>query len=342
MGVRVLGDSSDHLPQMTTYGPNGDTVTLSRSVGHRLARAGPDAAGEQRHHQAGALQGDLAAGRPEGRRRRCPTWTTTSRSRTATLSRTTSGRPMRDTVRPRAAPRAWSCRRASIAAPSERRDSFRGSPARARCRRDCSCTARTICMGSSKGSAIRRRRSPGVQLRLLRLHRFTRSARSIPAASRTSPRRPGRVHQRAFRHELGGKPFHVTAGVRRENERMCPRRVSGRLPIQLTVNPADPTLLTTTFSDTQPITTESDYAYLLPSIDMKLELTGCIAPALRCFAHADPAGDQFPDAGAQRRRIAARRRADGDGRQPGVEAIPVRQSRPRGRVVLRSRTRTCR
>ena len=41
----------------------------------------------------------------------------------------------------------------------------------------------------------------------------------------------------------------------------------------LTVNPADPTLLTTTFSETQPITTESDYSYLLPSIDMKLEMT---------------------------------------------------------------------
>ena len=25
MGVRVVGDSSDHLPEMTTYGPNGDT-----------------------------------------------------------------------------------------------------------------------------------------------------------------------------------------------------------------------------------------------------------------------------------------------------------------------------
>ena len=29
----------------------------------------------------------------------------------------------------------------------------------------------------------------------------------------------------------------------------------------------------TTFSGTQPITTESDYSYLLPSLDVKLELT---------------------------------------------------------------------
>ncbi len=75
-----------------------------------------------------------------------------------------------------------------------------------------------------------------------------------------------------FDTELGDKPFHVTAGVRRESTDVSSSGV-GRLPTQLTVNPADPTLLTTTFSDTQPITTESDYSHLLPSIDMKLELT---------------------------------------------------------------------
>ncbi len=78
-----------------------------------------------------------------------------------------------------------------------------------------------------------------------------------------------------FDTELGGKPFHVTAGVRRESTDVSSSGV-GRLPTLLTVNPADPTLLTTTFSDTQPITTESDYAHLLPSIDMKLELTDAL------------------------------------------------------------------
>ena len=78
-----------------------------------------------------------------------------------------------------------------------------------------------------------------------------------------------------FDTELGGKPFHVTAGVRRESTDVSSSGV-GRLPTQLTVNPADPTLLTTTFSDTQPITTDSDYAHLLPSIDMKLELTDAL------------------------------------------------------------------
>jgi iron complex outermembrane receptor protein len=75
-----------------------------------------------------------------------------------------------------------------------------------------------------------------------------------------------------FDAELGGKPLHVTAGVRREDTDVSSSGV-GRLPTLLTVNPADPTLLTTTFSETQPITTDSEYAYLLPSLDVKLELT---------------------------------------------------------------------
>ena len=47
----------------------------------------------------------------------------------------------------------------------------------------------------------------------------------------------------------------------------------GRLPIALTQNPADPTLLSTTFSDPQAIVTKSSYNHLLPSLDTKLELT---------------------------------------------------------------------
>jgi TonB-dependent receptor len=47
----------------------------------------------------------------------------------------------------------------------------------------------------------------------------------------------------------------------------------GQVPVTLTQNPADPTLLSTTFSTPQPITTDSDYSFLLPSLDMKLELT---------------------------------------------------------------------
>jgi TonB-dependent receptor len=75
-----------------------------------------------------------------------------------------------------------------------------------------------------------------------------------------------------FSTELGDKPFHVTAGVRREKTNIESSGV-GRLPVRLDPNTQDPTLLTTIFSDTQPITTKSDYAFLLPSLDMKLELT---------------------------------------------------------------------
>jgi len=47
----------------------------------------------------------------------------------------------------------------------------------------------------------------------------------------------------------------------------------GRLPVNLAVSSADPTLLTTSFSPTQPISTDSSYSFLLPSMDFKLELT---------------------------------------------------------------------
>jgi TonB-dependent receptor len=72
--------------------------------------------------------------------------------------------------------------------------------------------------------------------------------------------------------ELGGRPFHLSAGVRRESTDISSSGV-GQLPTLLQVSASDPTLLTTTFSAAQPITTDSDYSYLLPSIDMKLELT---------------------------------------------------------------------
>ena len=75
-----------------------------------------------------------------------------------------------------------------------------------------------------------------------------------------------------FNGELGGKPFHVTAGLRREKTDVSSSGI-GRLPVLLEISAADPTLLTTTFSDPQPITTDSDYAYLLPSLDFKMELT---------------------------------------------------------------------
>jgi len=48
------------------------------------------------------------------------------------------------------------------------------------------------------------------------------------------------------------------------------------VPTQLQFSSGDPTLLTTTFSPTQPISTDSDYSYLLPSLDTKLEITDAL------------------------------------------------------------------
>ncbi|HVY81554.1 MAG TPA: TonB-dependent receptor [Steroidobacteraceae bacterium] len=75
-----------------------------------------------------------------------------------------------------------------------------------------------------------------------------------------------------FQTNINDMPFHLSAGIRDERTNVSSSGV-GRLPILLTVNPADPTLLTTTFSDSQPITTKSSYNFLLPSLDMKLEVT---------------------------------------------------------------------
>jgi TonB-dependent receptor len=72
--------------------------------------------------------------------------------------------------------------------------------------------------------------------------------------------------------EVASKPFHMTAGVRREHTQVTSAGF-GRVPTQLRVDAADPTLLNTTFSEAQPIETSSDYSFLLPSLDMKLELT---------------------------------------------------------------------
>ncbi len=76
----------------------------------------------------------------------------------------------------------------------------------------------------------------------------------------------------AFDTNLGDLPFHVNAGVR-EEQTDVESKGQGRVPTKLTLSDADPTLLSTTFSDAQSISTSHDYAFLLPSLDLKLELT---------------------------------------------------------------------
>lgn len=75
-----------------------------------------------------------------------------------------------------------------------------------------------------------------------------------------------------FNTEIAGMPFRFNAGLRQENTRISSSGL-GRLPLSITPSTADPTLLTVLFGDTQQITTRSSYSYLLPSIDMKLEVT---------------------------------------------------------------------
>jgi TonB-dependent receptor len=76
----------------------------------------------------------------------------------------------------------------------------------------------------------------------------------------------------SFEVDVAGRPFHFSAGVRNERTHVESSGV-GRLPVLLTRSAADPTLLSTTYSETQSITTKSRYSYLLPSLDMKLEIT---------------------------------------------------------------------
>ena len=76
----------------------------------------------------------------------------------------------------------------------------------------------------------------------------------------------------SFDVDVAGRPFHFSAGVRNERTHVTSAGL-GRVPVRLAISDNDPTLLTTTYSDTQPISTKSKYSYLLPSMDMKLEVT---------------------------------------------------------------------
>jgi TonB-dependent receptor len=78
-----------------------------------------------------------------------------------------------------------------------------------------------------------------------------------------------------FDVDVAGMPFHFNAGVREENTHVTANGF-GQLPTEIRRNTGDPTLLTVVLSDPQAVSTKSNYSYLLPSIDMKLELTDSI------------------------------------------------------------------
>ncbi|WP_081855696.1 TonB-dependent receptor [Sphingomonas sp. UNC305MFCol5.2] len=75
-----------------------------------------------------------------------------------------------------------------------------------------------------------------------------------------------------YKTEIAGMPFHFNAGVRQESTKLASTGV-GRLPTSITPSTTDPTLLTVNFGPSQQVTTRNSYSYLLPAVDMKLELT---------------------------------------------------------------------
>ena len=76
----------------------------------------------------------------------------------------------------------------------------------------------------------------------------------------------------AYQTEIAGMPFHFAAGVRNENTHLVSVG-QGRLPTSISTSTADPTLLNVNFGAISPISARSNYSYLLPSIDTKLEIT---------------------------------------------------------------------
>lgn len=78
-----------------------------------------------------------------------------------------------------------------------------------------------------------------------------------------------------FNVDVAGMPFHFNAGVREESTHVTSKGF-GQVPTDIKRSDTDPTLLTVTLSNPQSVSTKSSYSYLLPSVDMKLELTESI------------------------------------------------------------------
>ena len=127
-----------------------------------------------------------------------------------------------------------------------------------------------------------------------------------------------------FNGELGGKPFHMTAGLRRESTDISSSGV-GRLPVTAHREPGG-----SHAAHHDVLGDAADYhgkRLFLPAAKHRREAgdDGRTAASVRCLAHTDASGDQFPVAGAQRGLVAACRRVDRDGRQPGPQPVPVGQ-----------------
>jgi iron complex outermembrane receptor protein len=76
----------------------------------------------------------------------------------------------------------------------------------------------------------------------------------------------------AFTADVAGMPFHFAAGIRNENTHLRSAG-QGQVPLSITGSSTDPTLLTIKNSDPTTVVNRSNYSFLLPSIDARLELT---------------------------------------------------------------------
>jgi TonB-dependent receptor len=79
----------------------------------------------------------------------------------------------------------------------------------------------------------------------------------------------------AFDTKIGDMPFHFISGLRYENTHLDTLAL-GQTPVSLNTSSADPTLLSTVYANngaTNTIVAGNSYNYLLPSMDLKLELT---------------------------------------------------------------------
>jgi TonB-dependent receptor len=73
--------------------------------------------------------------------------------------------------------------------------------------------------------------------------------------------------------EISSMPFKLSMGVREERTDITSKGLSRQLTA-LTPTPSDPTLFTTSFTlDPVTVSTDSSYSFMLPSMDMKLEVT---------------------------------------------------------------------
>ena len=77
----------------------------------------------------------------------------------------------------------------------------------------------------------------------------------------------------SFDEEVAGMPLHLNFGLRDEGTHVITNAQAQNL-VSLTLNAGDPTVINTNFTSTvQNITGKANYNYLLPSADLKLELT---------------------------------------------------------------------